>query len=68
MCCEFRSSVSQDLSHSRLLTRYIAASLTVVHYDVAGVVPKVNHRRRKAIPSTIAMYVDAVVAFACIQP
>ena len=41
-CSEFRSSVSQDSSWSRSLPRSIAASLTVVYSDGAGVVPKVG--------------------------
>ena len=66
-CGEFRSSVSQDLSRSRLLPRSISTSLTVVYSAGTGVVPKGNLRQRKAISSTISIYVNAVVAFACIQ-
>ena len=46
---------------------YIATSLTVVYSDGTGVVPKGNLGQRKAILSTTAMHVDAVVAFACIR-
>ena len=66
-CGEFRSSVSQDSSRSRLLPRSISASLTVVYSSVAGVVPKDNLSQRNTSLLTIAMYVDAVVAFACIR-
>ena len=66
-CGEFRSSVSQDSPRSRFLRRSIAASLTVVYYACVGVVPMGNLMQRKASSSTIAMYVDVVVAFACIQ-
>ena len=48
-CGNFRSYVSQDSSWIRSLTRYIAASLTVVYSAVAGVVPKGNLRQRKPI-------------------
>ena len=65
-CGDFRSSVSQYSSRSRLLPRSISASLTVVYYAGAGVVPTGNFMQRKASSSTIAMDVDAVVAFACI--
>ena len=66
-CGNFISSVSQDSSRIILLPRSIATSLTVVYYSGAGVVPKGNFRQRKAGFSTIAMHVDAVVAFACIR-
>ena len=66
-CGEFRSSVSQDSSLSRLLPRSIAASLTVIYFASAGVVPKGNLKQRKAILLTNEMHVDAVVAFACIR-
>ena len=46
-CGDFRSSVTQDSSRSIWLPRYIAASLTVVYYDVAGVVPKGKLRQKK---------------------
>ena len=66
-CGDFRSSVSQDSSWSRLLYRSIAASLTAIYYSGAYVVPKGNLRQRKARSSTIAMHYDTVVAFACIR-
>ena len=66
-CCEFSSSLSQDLSWSRFFTSSIAASLIVVYYAAAGVFSKVNHRQIKASLSTIYMHVDTVVAFACIR-
>ena len=59
-CGEFRSSVSQDSSRSRLLPMYIAASLTVAYYSGAGVVPKGNLKQRKASSSTIEMHVASV--------
>ena len=66
-CGELRLSVSQDSSRSRSLPRSIFASLIVVYSAGAGVVPKVNIRYRKAISLTIAIHVNAVVAFACIR-
>ena len=65
-CGEFRSSVSQDSSRSRLLPRSIAASITVIYSTGGGVAPKSNLRQRKASSSTISMHVYAVVAVACI--
>ena len=67
MCGEFRSCVSKYSSRSRPFPRSIAASLTVIYYAGAGVVPKGNLRHRKASPSNIAMQVDAVVEFSCIR-
>ena len=67
MCGEFRSYVSKYSSRSRPFPRSIAASLTVIYYAGAGVVPRGNLRHRKAISSTIAMQVDAVAEFACIR-
>ena len=66
-CGDFRSPVSQNSSRSRLLPRYIDASLTVVYSSGAGVVPKGNLKQRKASSLTIAMHVNAVVVFACIR-
>ena len=59
--------MSQDSYRSRSFTRYISASLTVVYSAGLVVVPKVDHSQIKASLSTIAMHVDAVVAFACIR-
>ena len=66
LCGEFRSSVSQYSSRSRLFPKPISASLTVVYYSCASVGPKGNCRYIKAILSTISMHVDLVVIFACI--
>ena len=66
-CGEIRSSVSQDSSQSRSLPKYITASLTVIYYTGAGVVPNGNFRQIKASFSTIEMHFDEVVAFACIR-
>ena len=66
-CGEFRSYASQDSSCSRSLPRSIAASLIVLYSAGAGVAPKGNLKYRKASSSTIAMHVNAVVAFACIR-
>ena len=66
-CGEFKSSTYLDSFQSRLLPRSIAASLTVAYYAGAGVVIKGNLRKIKSIMSTIAMNVDAVVAFSCIR-
>ena len=44
-----------------------AASVTVVYSAGVGVVPKCSRRQRKASFSTIAMQVDAVVAFPWIR-
>ena len=66
-CGEFRPYVSQDLSWSRSFTRSIGASLTVIYYAGAGVVPKSNRRQMMARSSTIAMHVDAVVLFTFIR-
>ena len=65
-CCESRSSVSQDSARSRLLPRYIVASLTVVYSVGVGVVPKGNLKHTKAFSSTTEMHVDMVVVFSCI--
>ena len=64
---ELRSSLYQDSSWSISLHRSIASSLTVVYSSGVGVVPKGKFRQRKASSLTIAMHVDAVVAFVCIQ-
>ena len=66
-CEKFRSYVSQDSSRSRSLPRSISASLTVVYYAGAGVVPKVNLKKRKASSLDIEMHVDEVATFACIR-
>ena len=66
-CGEFRSYVSQDSYRSRSLPRSISDSLTVIYSASEGVVPKFNLRQRKASSSIIAMHVNAVVVFACIQ-
>ena len=66
-CSEFRSSVSQDSSWSRLLPRYIAASLKVVYSAGAGVVPKCNLRQIKTSLLTNEIHVNVVVAFASIR-
>ena len=66
-CGEFISYVSQDSYWIRLFPRSISASLTVVYSAGASVVPKINLRKKKNFSSTIAMHVDEVVAFACIQ-
>ena len=47
-CGKFRSSVSQNSSRSRMLPRYISASLTVVYSSVAVVVTKGNLREINA--------------------
>ena len=59
--------MSQDSSQSRSVPRSIAASLIVVYYSGVGVVPKGNIRQIKASSSIIAIHVDAVFAFSCIQ-
>ena len=59
-CVEFRTSMSQDSSRSRLLPRYISASLTVVYSACAGVVPKGDLKQVKAISSIIAMHTGCV--------
>ena len=45
-------------------SRYISASLMVVYYDGAGVVPKLKCKQRKANLPTFAMNVDAICVFA----
>ena len=59
--------MSHDSYLSWLFPRYIYASLIVVYYDGAGVVPKGSRKQRKASLSTIEMQVDIVLAFAWIQ-
>ena len=66
-CGGFRSSVSQYSSQIRSLPRSIAASLTVIYYAGAGVMPKGNFKQIKASLLTIAMHVDAVVVILCIR-
>ena len=58
---EFKSSVSKDSSQSGSLPRYIAASLTVIYSNGAGVVPKGKPKQRKASSSTFAIHVKAVL-------
>ena len=55
--------MSQDFPWSRSFPSSITASLTVVYYSGTVVVPKGNCRQRKASSSTIAVKVNAVVAF-----
>ena len=67
MCGELRLSAYQDLSLSISLPGYIDDFLTVVYSASVGVVPKGNLRQIRDSFSTIAMQVDAVVAFAWIR-
>ena len=67
LCGELRLYLSQDFSLSRLFPGSISASLIVIYYAGAGVALKGNHRQRKAGFSSIAIKVNAVVAFAWIQ-
>ena len=59
--------MSQDSYQIRSLPMSISASLKFVYSSGAGVMPKGKLRHRKASSSTIAMHVDAVVAFACMR-
>ena len=67
LCGELIFSVSQYSSLSRSFPRYISASLIVVYYAGAGVVPKGDRRQRKASFSNISMQFKGVVAFAWIR-
>ena len=66
ICGELRLFVSQYVSLTRFLPRSIVASLTVVYSAGTGVVPTGNLKQIGDRLSTIAMQVDAVVAFALI--
>ena len=54
-----------DAPVRRSLPRSIAASLMVVYYYGAGVVPKGIHSQIMASFTTIAMHVDAICGFVC---
>ena len=62
-CSKFRSSVYQDSSLSRLFTRSIAASITLIYSSGAGVASKGKLRHRKASSYTIELHVNVVVTF-----
>ena len=67
LCVEVRYVVNHDSYLIRSLPRSIAALLVVVYSADAGVVPKGNHRQRRASLSNISMQVEVAAAFAWIQ-
>ena len=52
------------MSMRRSFYRYISDSFIVIYYAGAFIVKKVKHRNRKDSFSKIAMYIDAIFAFA----
>ena len=62
-----RSVASHDMSMRKSSPISISASLMVVYYSGAGVVPKGKNRHRQASIPTIAMNVDSICAFAWIR-
>ena len=60
--------MSHDTSTSRSFPRSIDASLVVVYYSGAGLVPKGRSRKRKASFTNISMHVDDIYVFAWTRP
>ena len=51
------------MSARRLFPRSVSASLMMVYYDGAGVLPKGRRRQKKAGFPTIVIHVSAICAF-----